>query len=342
MIYIKEIFSMSLDSQNEIQDLSSLHHYRTEIPNVLFDMNLDPYEFKTYCVLKKTAGDRGSCFKSSDTLCSEIGCQRPKLIEIKRSLEKRGIIKILKRKHDNGGTMPDLITIVDLWGLNMKVMLEKYQVRGGGNLELGGGVIHNKGGGNLGLPKEEPKEEEQKQQQQYVKFAAAATFVEEEKATCQPKIHDILLKIDIPESDKIEITNKYPSQEIVRKALDWALHPETNITKGLAPALKWACKYQPEIPLPKKSKETPKNVIDPTSYNKCYWREINVALFKLGIKPSISEHEDDRYLKVQGNKIFYKDMSFLEQISNFLRKMSVQEVSVFKMIGGFQHDLSMQ
>lgn len=36
---------MSSDNQNEIQDLSSLHHYRTEIPNILFDMNLDPHKF---------------------------------------------------------------------------------------------------------------------------------------------------------------------------------------------------------------------------------------------------------------------------------------------------------
>src|SRR6185312_9737893 len=125
---------MSLEESVEITLESSLHHYRTEIPNIIFEMNLDPYEFKAYCVLKMTAGDNGSCFKGTERLCQEIGCQKPKLIEIKRSLMSKGLIKITKRKHANGSMMPDLITIVDLWVINMKTWLKKYENKKGGNL----------------------------------------------------------------------------------------------------------------------------------------------------------------------------------------------------------------
>src|SRR5271170_326780 len=106
----------------EIQDLGSLHHYRTEIPNIIFELNLDPCEFKAYCVFKRTAGDKGSCFKSNNTLCEEIGCSRPTLIKIKKALEDQGLIAVKKRHHESGGDMSDLIQIIDIWEENMKTM----------------------------------------------------------------------------------------------------------------------------------------------------------------------------------------------------------------------------
>jgi len=135
-------------------------------------MSLDPYEFKAYCVFKMTAGDRGSCFKSMTTLCESIGCQKPKLIDIKRVLLEKGLISIQKRKSDKGGDMPDLISIVDIWPQNMKLMSQRYASKSsgggnsalqeGGNLGLRGGVIVDYGGGNPGLPKQELKEEDHK------------------------------------------------------------------------------------------------------------------------------------------------------------------------------------
>jgi len=91
----------------EVVEESSMHHYRTEIPNIIFSMGLEPYAFKAYCVLKMTAGDRGSCFKSNETLCAEIGCKEPKLISIKKLLIEMNLIKIRKRRTENGCTITD-------------------------------------------------------------------------------------------------------------------------------------------------------------------------------------------------------------------------------------------
>lgn len=114
---------MAISTQNSnvfIQDQSSIHHYRTEIPNIIFEMGLTVYEFSTYCHLKRTAGDRGECWKSSKILCEEIGVSLPKLIEIKRSLSEKGLIKVEKRFHEDGGNATDLITIVDVHTTRVK------------------------------------------------------------------------------------------------------------------------------------------------------------------------------------------------------------------------------
>jgi hypothetical protein len=148
--------------KNEVKDLGSLHHYRTEIPNIVFKLK-DPWIFKAYCVFKKTAGDNGSCFKSNRTLSEEIGCSIPTLIKLKKSLEAEGLIILTKRNHENGGDMPDLIEIVDIWAQNM---YEMSKAKGGGKPDLGGGLTRFRGGSKRRLPKEEQKEEDLNKEQQ--------------------------------------------------------------------------------------------------------------------------------------------------------------------------------
>lgn len=182
------------------QEVAAQHRYRTEIPNVILDMGLDPYEYKGYSIFKRTAGDKGVCFKSNDTLCHEIGCQKPKLIAIKKSLAAKGLITITKRKNEKGYCIPDLIHMVDIWDKNIDFIENKYSKAKyssqakvvplgviedyqGGNSDIRGVVIQDYRGGNLGLPKEEHKEEEKEQQQhacarETPEVAAAVSFEE--------------------------------------------------------------------------------------------------------------------------------------------------------------------
>ncbi len=53
--------------------------------------------------------------------------------------------------------------------------------------------------------------------------------------------------VDIPLPDKVEISKRY-SQDVVKNAVAWATHPETKLSKGLSPAIKWACQNKPEVP----------------------------------------------------------------------------------------------
>lgn len=121
--------------QFEIQDQSCPHHYRTEIPNIIFRISLSPDELSVYIHLKHTAGDRGKCFKSNATLSKQIGISVPTLIKAKKSLCSRNLIKIAKRTHENGNLLPDLITIVNIWPENYEYFLQLYPKRSEDKLE---------------------------------------------------------------------------------------------------------------------------------------------------------------------------------------------------------------
>ncbi len=291
------------NDSNEIQDLSSHHKYRTEIPNIVFDLGLDPYEFKAYCVLKMTAGDKRACWKSNATLCLEVGCQKPKLIEIKKSLAKKGLIIIQKRRKEDKSCESDLIKIVDIWPQNMKYMAEKYPIKegGGSNPGLPPLVIVDYPPSNRRLPKQDVKEEDVLEQQQPV----AASF----------KIYQCLELVQIPKKDKIEITER--NLEIdVKNAIAWAGHPETKIKTTLVQAIKWACQNKPDVPkdkkcevaenkaYAKKQEASYPNGITVSCLNKC----VEIACTQSQRKPEVIE---------------YTEKGFKEQLDNALRKSNI-------------------
>lgn len=120
---------MSQYNQNlKFEDHSSLHSYRTEIPNIIWQLGLDPYERDVYSYFKKIAGDRGSCFQSIDTICKNIGIKPTKLREVKKKLSsyfpliRCSLINVIKRKNHDDVCLPDLIQIVDIWPQNFKLI----------------------------------------------------------------------------------------------------------------------------------------------------------------------------------------------------------------------------
>lgn len=84
---------------------------------------------------------------------------------------------------------------------------------------------------------EEHIQEEQQQQHR----PAAAFSDSSKKEEVAPLIYGCLLKIDIPEHDKIEITQTYAA-DIVQNAIGWATNPDNPPKKGMAPSIKFACK----------------------------------------------------------------------------------------------------
>ena len=79
----------------------------------------------------------------------------------------------------------------------------------------------------------------------------AAVFSEKEKGC--PVFYSCLIDIDIPEPDKIWITEKY-SQEVVVNAIEWAIHPITKIKTSLVQAIKWGCQNEAKPPKNKDQK----------------------------------------------------------------------------------------
>lgn len=145
--------------------------------------------------------------------------------------------------------------------------------------------------------------------------------------------------VNIPVEDKIEIVTKYDPKTIDH-AIDWATHPSTKITKSVAAAIKWACVHKPEIPKEKKSEKIP---VNPEGYNKTYLREVYKVAHQNGYRlDQLGLQDGHEFLKTEHEKIYFKDVGFLEQIANFLRKKSVDCRNIYDMIKACQQDLHKQ
>jgi AraC-like DNA-binding protein len=100
------------------------HHYRTEIPNIIFELNLTPYDFTVYAYLKRIAGDYGQCFKSRKTMAKECGISERQLAYSLKNLaegknsKKLILIKISQRKNSDGSKTTSIISISEIWRKN--------------------------------------------------------------------------------------------------------------------------------------------------------------------------------------------------------------------------------
>lgn len=107
---------------------------------------------------------------------------------------------------------------------------------------------------------EEHIQEEQQQQTRAASPPAAVFFEQQAKRAAKAKsekVYHCLIDVDIPDPDKIEITQKY-SEDVAKNAVAWATHVDTKINTTFAQAIKWACKNKPQIPVSKED-ETKKN-----------------------------------------------------------------------------------
>src|SRR5271169_2587006 len=94
------------------------HHFRTEIPNVIWELGLNPHERDVYFYLKKIAGDNGKCWQSVPTISKTLGiCERQiqicmKTLSAEFAVLGCPLIKIISRKKQDGSRDSNLILIV--------------------------------------------------------------------------------------------------------------------------------------------------------------------------------------------------------------------------------------
>lgn len=103
-----------MGDDTRVQDRSSLHRYRTEIPNIIDDMDLSVYAFRLYVRLKRVAGDNGKCFYSTRELAEQCKMGAGSVSRAKQELVDKELIRI----DSQGNSERDIITIVDLWPAN--------------------------------------------------------------------------------------------------------------------------------------------------------------------------------------------------------------------------------
>lgn len=99
---------------SQVKDQSSLHRYRTEIPNIILEMDVSLIAMRLYLQLKKVAGDDGVCYYSTRELAAMCRMSTGAVSKAKQELLELELIRI-----DGGGEWErDNVTIVDMWPAN--------------------------------------------------------------------------------------------------------------------------------------------------------------------------------------------------------------------------------
>jgi len=101
------------------------HYFRTEMPNIIYALGLDPYEFRVYGHLKSVGGDKGGCWQSLATIQKETQISRTKIQACIKKLSSNfellnngPLIKLITRKKESGESETNVVVIVDIWRIN--------------------------------------------------------------------------------------------------------------------------------------------------------------------------------------------------------------------------------
>ena len=113
--------------QFEIDEEYCPHHNRFETPNILTFIKISDSEFRLYSTLQAIAGgDTAACWMTMENLAIRMNCDirhirsAKKLLAQPRSdLDNLPLIRIKKRYDKNGFRITDLITIVNIWKVNI-------------------------------------------------------------------------------------------------------------------------------------------------------------------------------------------------------------------------------
>jgi len=129
-----------MDDCIDIYNCGSDHKYYTQIPNIIYELDLSFQEVGFYTFIKRVAGEKGSFFIGRRKICEKFKISPQTLQKIKKNLELKGLIS-LKKITTNGQTR-DVIKILDIWKLNMDHFSAKE-----GWFQIEPGVVPNRTGG---------------------------------------------------------------------------------------------------------------------------------------------------------------------------------------------------
>ena len=89
-----------MTEKGKVEDAGASRKYWIQVPNMIDDSDLDPYEFRLYVHLKRVAGDDGQCWQSTQTLATFCNMSVGKISQAKQSLLARGFIKLKTMKSE--------------------------------------------------------------------------------------------------------------------------------------------------------------------------------------------------------------------------------------------------
>lgn len=159
---MSESIQNMLKAHFSVREEKADHHYRTELPNIIFDLPLDSFEFKLYAFIKKIAGDSNGCWKSNPNISKDLDISVTKIKDSLKVLASafellggQALITIIERKKPDGSPDSNLIIINNIWRMNGDHFRKDKQKEGGSAND--GGVGRQKmEGGSPNDHKEEP------------------------------------------------------------------------------------------------------------------------------------------------------------------------------------------
>lgn len=168
-------------------DHGDLKKYRTEVPNIVFELGLHPLAVVIYSYIKRRAGggEGGCCFMSNNNIAEKLGMTRPTFVKYRNELLKKHplldnkpLLIIQKNKREDGGNATNSIYIVDIWHDNFdfyrEVKRNRIGVEDGGKRNNPPPETSQPGGGKPVTPKKEHIKKEHKEEEKESQPAEAA------------------------------------------------------------------------------------------------------------------------------------------------------------------------
>jgi len=96
-----------------------------QVPNIVLDLGLSSLALALYCVIRRTAGEEGMCWRSTPCLAEMAGMSVGSVCNAKRDLcqpfallDGKPLIEITKQRNPGGGKPRDIIRVTHIWSEN--------------------------------------------------------------------------------------------------------------------------------------------------------------------------------------------------------------------------------
>jgi hemerythrin superfamily protein len=132
--------------KTKIIDKSGDKKYFTQIPNMIVNHST-AYEQSLYLIMKRLAGEGGSCYASLNFLSSKMGVHKTTVSKTITELLKRKWIEEIENKTVKGGKVRQFV-VVDIWPRNIKEYesgAEMTTKQGGASVDGSGAVVDGSG-----------------------------------------------------------------------------------------------------------------------------------------------------------------------------------------------------
>lgn len=115
-------------TKHSVRDDGDLQKLYAAIPNIVFDLGLNPYELALYAHFKRAAGNAlgGVCWKSRATIARESGMSSGMVTKARQALEVpraelngKPLIVVSEEPSKTGGKPTCRVTMTDIWAVNV-------------------------------------------------------------------------------------------------------------------------------------------------------------------------------------------------------------------------------